>query len=502
MAEPKLLSTEQIAKHNTAKDLWIVVDGQVWDLTEFAPEHPGGIGIILQHAGHDASESYNTVHSPTLLPNTLTTSKLIGTLDTSTISSAWAKPPPQSNPKAQLKNEKPALSTLISTHDFEHVAEKTLAPKTWAFYSSAATDLVTHKANQSFFDRIWFRPRVLRDVRVRDTRGWVMGREVDMPMIVSPAALARLVHPEGEKAISRGCEAKGIMQCVSTNASFSITEIASSLPPSSSTTPPPLIFQLYVNKNRAHSAQLLQTVWDLGIRTIFLTVDSPIAGKREADERVRMDESQAAPMGQGTPVNDKKGGGLGRITGSFIDEGVCWQDLSPDGWLRRVWKGAVVVKGIMSASDAKRCVEYGVQGVVLSNHGGRNLDTSPPAILILLDIQRNAPQVFDQLEVYLDGGIRRGTDILKAICLGATAVCLGRPFLYGLNYGQEGVEYLVDLLKDELSVAMALVGITHLSQAHPGLVNTGDLDHLVPVVGEDRHPYARKRGKGWRRAKL
>ncbi|KAL8715310.1 MAG: hypothetical protein Q9225_006417, partial [Loekoesia sp. 1 TL-2023] len=361
MAEPKLLSTEEIAKHNTAKDLWIVVDGQVWDMTEFAPEHPGGIGIILQYAGHDASQSYNELHAPSLLPKTLTTSKLIGTLDTSTISDSWAKPPPQKNPKVQLKNEKPPLDTLISTHDFEAVAEKTLAPKTWAFYSSAATDLVTHKANQSFFDRIWFRPRILRDVRTRDTRARIMGRDIEMPVFVSPAALARLVHPEGEKAIARACHAKGIMQCVSTNASFTIDEIASALPPSSQSSPP-LFFQLYVNKNRAQSERLLRTVWDLGIRTIFLTVDSPIAGKREADERVRMEEDQAAPMGQGRPVNDKKGGGLGRITGSFIDAGLCWEDL---GWLRRHWKGKVVIKGIMCAEDARRAVEWKVDGIVL-----------------------------------------------------------------------------------------------------------------------------------------
>ncbi|KAL9604954.1 MAG: hypothetical protein Q9219_000142 [cf. Caloplaca sp. 3 TL-2023] len=488
MTEPKLLSTEEITKHNTAKDLWIVVDGQVWDLTEFAPEHPGGIGIILQHAGHDASQAYNEVHAPSLLNKTLTSSKLVGTLDTSTISDSWAKPPPRQNPKVQLKNEKPPLETLISTHDFEAVAEKTLAPKTWAFYSSAATDLVTHKANRSFFDRIWFRPRVLRDVRVRDTRARIMGRDVEMPVFVSPAALAKLVHPDGEKAIARGCQNKGIMQCVSTNASFSIDEIASALPPTSSS-PPPLFFQLYVNKDRAQSERLLRTVWDSGVRTIFLTVDSPIAGKREADERVRMDEDQAAPMWQGKPVNDRKGGGLGRITGSFIDEGLCWGDLG--GWLRRVWKGRVVMKGIMCAEDARRAAEERVDGIVLSNHGGRNLDTSPPAILILLDLQRNCPHVFDRLEVYVDGGVRRGTDVLKAICLGATAVSVGRPFLYALAYGQEGVEWVVDLLKDELSVAMALVGITDLSQAHPGLVNTGDVDHLVPR-GLEGHPYARR----------
>ncbi|KAL8953213.1 MAG: hypothetical protein Q9222_000912 [Ikaeria aurantiellina] len=443
MAQPKLLSTDEITKHRTADDLWIVVDGQVWDMTEFAPEHPGGIGIILQYAGRDASEPYNEIHAPSLLPNTLTNSKLVGTLDTATISGSWAKPPPQQNPKVQLKKEKPALSTLISTYDFEAVAEKTIAPKAWAFYSSAATDLVTHKANQSFFDRIWFRPRVLRKV--------------------------------------------------STNASYPITDIVTSLP--RSTPPHPFFFQLYVSKHRPDSEALLRTVWDLGIRTIFLTVDSPIAGKREADERVRREEDQGTPMMTGggkKPVNDKRGGGLGRITGSFIDEDLSWGDL---GWLRRHWEGSIVIKGIMCAADAVRAAEEGVDGIVLSNHGGRNLDTAPPSILILLDLHLNAPHVFKKLEIYIDGGVRRGTDILKAICLGATAVGLGRPFLYSLNYGSEGVEYLVDLLQDELSVAMALVGITDLSQAHPGLVNIRDLEYLVAEDGMagDRRSMGRAR---------
>ncbi|KAI4136287.1 MAG: hypothetical protein L6R39_007834, partial [Caloplaca ligustica] len=262
-----------------------------------------------------------------------------------------------------------------------------------------------------------------------------------MPLLVSPTALARLVHPEGEKAIARAVQTKGIIQCVSTNASFPIEEIASALSPSSSSTPPPLFFQLYVSKRRPDTERLLRTVWDLGVRTLVLTVDSPVAGKREADERVRLDDEQAAPMGQGTPVSDKKGGGLGRITGSFIDERLFWGDL---GWLRKHWKGKVVLKGIMGADDAKMAVEHKVDGIVLSNHGGRNLDTSPPAILILLDIRQNAPHVFQSLEVYVDGGIRRGTDILKCLCLGATAVSIGRSFLYSLAYGQEGVEYLID----------------------------------------------------------
>lgn len=184
--------------------------------------------------------------------------------------------------------------------------------------------------------------------------------------------------------------------------------------------------------------------------------------------------------------NDKVGGGLARLMGSFIDDTLSWDDLP---WLRSIWKGKIVIKGIMSAEDAMKAATEGCDGIVLSNHGGRNLDTSPPSILILLELQLRCPVIFTHLEVYVDGGIRRGTDILKCLCLGATAVSAGRPILYALNYGQEGVEKLVDIFKDELETAMRLIGITDLSQVHPGLVNTADIDHLVSRTAG--HPYAK-----------
>lgn len=344
------------------------------------------------------------------------------------------------------------------------MASQTLSAKTWAFYSSAATDLITRDANRSTFDRIWFRPRVLRDVRDVDTRTKLLGVKSQMPVFVSPAALARLVHPDGEKGIARGCREKGVIQCVrvasgcrgtfeksrdacgqadgfcarqvSTNASYPIEEILASSPAH------PFFFQLYVNKDRPKTEALLAQLRSLHrIAAIFLTVDAPVAGKREADERVRADESVSTPMSGAKAGNDKRGGGLGRIMGSYIDATLNWDDLA---WLRRHWHGPIVIKGIQGAADAKRAMLEGVQGVVLSNHGGRSLDTSPPAILILLELQRCCPEVFERMEVYLDGGVRRGTDVLKALCLGATAVGIGRSFLYALNYGEEGVEHMID----------------------------------------------------------
>ena len=184
----------------------------------------------------------------------------------------------------------------------------------------------------------------------------IQGVGSTLPIFVAPAAMARMVHKEGELGIAKGCKAKGIVQCVSNNASFPIEEIVSAAPGH------PFLFQLYVNRDRSKSEKLLHHVWNLGIRTIFLTVDAPVSGKREADERVRADESLNTPMSSMTAINDKKGGGLGRNMGRYIDSSLSWEDLT---WLKKVWKGKIVIKGVQTAADAKRAVQADLDGIVI-----------------------------------------------------------------------------------------------------------------------------------------
>lgn len=170
--------------------------------------------VILKYAGRDATKAYSEVHSPSILKTGLAPEKFKGALDESTIDEDWVKPPPGESAKVLLDNEKPPLKTLINSHDFEAVASKTATRKTWAFYSSASTDLITRDANKSCFDRIWFRPRVLRNVRSVDTRTKILGGDYTLPLFVSPAAMAKMIHPEGECAIARACQKKGIIQGV------------------------------------------------------------------------------------------------------------------------------------------------------------------------------------------------------------------------------------------------------------------------------------------------
>lgn len=168
--------------------------------------------VIYRYAGCDATKAYNEIHAPNLIHEELSHS-LIGRLDTSSITEEWAKPPPSTLVEF-APGEKPPLETLINSYDFEDVASKTISPKTWAFYSSSATDTITHRANKGMFDRIWLRPRVLRDVRTVSTRARILGHDMEMPIFCSPAAMAKMIHPDGEKALAKGCANQGIIQCV------------------------------------------------------------------------------------------------------------------------------------------------------------------------------------------------------------------------------------------------------------------------------------------------
>lgn len=256
--------------------------------------------------------------------------------------------------------------------------------------------------------------------------------------------MAGLVHPEGEKGLARACESKGVMQMISNNASFPIGDIARATNPEH-----PFMFQLYINSDRAKTRDLINQLRELrpqGLGGVCITVDAAALGKREADERLKADEASFAPNSGASSEptgSDKRGSGMGRILGSWIDPALCWDDIP---WIRKMLGPDVplMLKGIQGAADARLAVKYGVKGIVISNHGARQLDTSPPAVMVLLELRRECPEVFDKLEVLVDGGIRRGTDVVKCICLGAKAVGLGRPPLYALNYGQEGVEHLLD----------------------------------------------------------
>ncbi|KAF5687822.1 L-lactate dehydrogenase (cytochrome) [Fusarium denticulatum] len=482
--ETKRVSLDDLKQHNKANDCWIAVHSKVWDITHFINEHPGGPEVLLNLAGSDATELYNDVHAPDIIED-LPSDKLIGLLEESAISRPTPKTteidpvptptsPTQTNqaPSTPTTKTIPPIDAILSAPDYETAARNSLSAKTWAFYSSAATDLVTHGKNKELVRRIMIRPRILRNVSQVNYKTSILGFDSSAPFFISPAAMARLAHPDGELALSRAAANEGIIQCISSNASFSLKSIVKAAPPSQ-----PFFFQLYVNSNHDKTVELLKTVRGLGVKAIFVTVDAPVPGKREADERAAQEQTVKSAISGGESSKDKKGSGFGRLMAQYIDKSLCWDDLT---WIREASGGLpIVLKGVQTAEDVIKAAGYGVEGVLLSNHGGRSLDGAQASILVLLELRKNCPEVFDQLEVYIDGGFERGSDILKAIALGATAVGIGRPFLYSLIHGQDGAEHLCHILKDELETSMRLCGITSLSEARPSLVNTLDVDHMV-----------------------
>ncbi|KAI1135680.1 FMN-dependent dehydrogenase-domain-containing protein [Hypoxylon sp. FL0543] len=495
----RLVSVDEISRHRSLDDLWLVVDGVVYDLSKFAREHPGGAGVIMEHAGRDATAAYTEVHSPSLIKSELPASSRVGVLDRATVTQEWARPPPRARGPPRKTLEKPPLESLINARDFALAAETSFSPKAWAFVSSAATDCLTKERNGSAYDEIILRPRVLRDVRAVDISTTILGHRVRAPIFCAPTSMGRIFHPEGERELGRGCQRMGIPQCVSTSCSYPLPEVMDAVEEEhraaptagSESRPVPVFFQLYVDKDRSKSERLLRMVKERGVKAVFLTIDAPVIGKREADERVRSDESLTAPMSGARAKNDKKGGALGRLMGNFIDASLTWDDIA---WLRQHSPGLpIVLKGIQTAMDAVKAMEVGVDAIYITNHGGRSLDTAPATILVLLELQKCCPQIFDKMEVYVDGGITRGTDIFKALCLGARAVGIGRGMLFALNYGKEGIEQFVNILTDELVTTMQMCGVTSLDQVHPGLLHTGAVDHLIP--GGEEHPYAKWRPK-------
>ncbi len=335
----------------------------------------------------------------------------------------------------------------------------------------------TLRENHEAFHRIWFRPRVLVDVKSVDFSTTRLGTRVSMPFYVTATALGKLGHPEGEVVLTRAAHRHGVVQMIPTLASCSFDEIVDARRGDQVQW-----LQLYVNADRAITERIVRHAEARGCKALFITVDAPQLGRREKDMRSKFDEAGSdVQSGQDTDTSQ----GAARAISSFIDPSLSWADVP---WFRSITAMPIVLKGVQRVEDVVKAVECGVQGVVLSNHGGRQLDFARSGVEVLAETMPvlRSMGLEDKIEVFVDGGVRRATDILKALCLGAKGVGIGRPFLYAMSaYGLDGVDRAMQLLRDELEMGMRLVGCTSLDQLTPSLVDTRNLGSHVTAVPVD-----------------
>ncbi|EKM60941.1 uncharacterized protein PHACADRAFT_204088 [Phanerochaete carnosa HHB-10118-sp] len=388
---------------------------------------------------------------------------------------------------------KPPLSHIINLHDMAQVARKVLPYKAFAYFASASDDELTTHENARAFSRFFFHPRVLRPLSNCDPSTTILGYKSALPIFVSASGLAKLGHPDGEKNIARGAGRTGIIQMVSSNASLSYAEIAGARVAPDQV----MFFQLYKNKNDDTAAKRVREVEQLGYKAIFLTVDAPFPGNRERDARAAWELKElerAAEAGEKggsaeMPLTTKKleqveedvdTGGTASAFLANDDVDMTWDkagSFPTIPWLRSVTKMPILLKGVQCVQDAVLAAEAGVDGILLSNHGGRQMPYSLPPLEVLYRIRQQRPDLFDKMEIYIDGGITRGSDVLKAVCLGARAVGLGRPFLYAQSaYGTEGVVKVIRILEREIYMCMRLIGARTVDDLVPQMSRARRLD--------------------------
>ena len=413
-------------------------------VTNFLPHHPGGSKIVLQLAGRDATSEYDPIHPPGTLEQNLPPEANLGAIDPTTLPKP-NEPSIEDTPTAAPTGP-PPLDSLLNLDEIEEVATKQLSKKAWAYYYSAGDDLLSKRLNNSVYKSILLRPRIFIDCEECDTSTTLLGHRVNLPVYVSPAAMARLAHPAGEHGIAQACGKYGAMQLISHNASLTPEQIIKDAVPGQ-------VFgwQLYAQIEKRKSENMLARINKLSdkIKCVCLTLDAPVPGKREHDERAQnvgsnLPVTSAVQEGSVSKTDASPNAPRGGIAAQLFlgtSPKLTWKETLP--WLAKHTPLPVILKGIQTHEDAYLASLHTpqVKGIILSNHGGRAADTAPPAVHTLLEIRKYCPEVFSRIEVWVDGGIRRGTDVVKALCLGARGVGIGRAALWGLGAGgPEGVE--------------------------------------------------------------
>jgi 4-hydroxymandelate oxidase len=356
------------------------------------------------------------------------------------------------------QSEETPLADKLTVDDLEAIARERLPQMVFDYFAGGAADEWTLAENRRAFQRWILRPRVLVDVTEVDLATTVLGQPVPFPIILAPTAFQRMAHPDGEMATARAAASLDALMVLSTISTTSLEDVAE--------TGVHGWFQLYVMTDRDFTADLVKRAHVAGYRALVLTVDTPILSRRLRDERNRFALPPGIEMANlRARLPDAEGSALFSFFMDRHDPGLTWDDVA---WLRSLSPLPVLLKGIVTAEDAALAVDAGVDGIVVSNHGGRQLDWAPATLDALPEVVEASE---GRVEVFMDGGIRRGSDVLKALALGARAVLVGRPYLWGLAAGGEpGVRRVLEILRDEMALAMALAGRRSVADIDRSLV--------------------------------
>ena len=357
---------------------------------------------------------------------------------------------------------------IVNLADHEAHARQHLDDNAWAYFSGGAADEITLRANRTAWSDLSLWPRVLRPLAGGHTRVNLLGRTLEHPILLAPIAFQRLAHPDGELAMAYAAAALGAGLVLSTQASVSLEAVAQAVRPAPGRGP--LWFQLYLQHDRGFTPALVQRAESAGYEALVLTVDAPSSGVRDRERRAGFrlppGVGQVNLTGLQVPAPSALSPGQSALFDGLLHHAPTWDDIA---WLQSITRLPVLLKGVLHPADARQAVSVGAAGLIVSNHGGRTLDTAPATATAL---PRVVQAVGGAVPVLVDGGIRRGTDVFKAMALGASAVLVGRPAVWGLaNAGAAGVAHVLRLLRDELEVAMALTGCATLAEATPALLD-------------------------------
>ncbi|KAL5527651.1 hypothetical protein ACEPAG_6452 [Sanghuangporus baumii] len=415
--------------------------------------HPGGTAVFLKNAGKNATKAFVPIHPPGTL-SMLLLEAYIGPVDPATLPKEVVEQTEEEKRIAKARANLPPPEAALNINDIAKFAEQVLTSTACAYYRSAGDDNYSFDENTVAFKRFWFKPRVMNKVSQVSTRASILGHPYSLPVFICPAALARLGHPDGEMNLIRAAADGQIAMGLSINASsFILPDIP--------------------KQDRGASAALIKRVEKEGFKSILLTVDAAVAGKRELDQRAKGNFSGPA----NSTADKNRGPGVAHAISGYQDPDITWDDIP---WIQSLTNLPLIIKGIQCA-----------EGIIISNHGGRSLDFAPAPMTVLYELHQRRPDLIKNKEVYIDGGVTRGTNVLKALCLGARGVGMGRAFLYtNGTWGEAGVRRVVqneifcccdvlrtddyEVMREEIETSMRLLGVTSLDQLTPDHVRYVD----------------------------